>query len=291
MSHSRNLPRKPLTGRLGRVSLSALIYVVFSSFHQPIVIEGGGAEYHTEIGRQQALRLADHSEIHMGGNTDIVVNDAAHFRSVLLQNGEIYTTVHHDDRRPFRVIVGHLVVDDIGTAYNVSKHGSTINIAVLEGQLRLYQGDDGIGWGDPILDQPGIHLRAPITMGPGDLARVEQLDDGTVVVNKTHAGQDVANQRAEWREGHMIASQQRLDEVVWEFDRYNRVQIVIDDPEVGKVPYGGALSLANVEGLIRACRDQYGIRVEVEKDSSGQVVSYHLVGLVPPGGGRQLRSR
>jgi ferric-dicitrate binding protein FerR (iron transport regulator) len=42
---------------------------------------------------------------------------------------------------------------------------------------------------------------------------------------------------------------QRLDEIVWEFNRYNYSQIVFEDPQVAELRMGGAFDLRDLEGF------------------------------------------
>jgi len=245
--------------------------------------------YQTDIGQQAAITLQDHSEIHLGGDTSIMLSDASQFRTVRLQRGEIFANVHHDNNRPFQVVVNHLIAFDLGTAYDISTHDSTTNISVLQGEVRLYQRDDGGRWIDPITVDAGIHRRVPALLGAGDLARVEQLSDGTVIVTRSRPDLNVATQRTQWLQGSLLADRQRLDEVIWQFNRYNHTQIVIDDPEVGALACGGAFSLNNVDGLIKGLRQLFHIDVERVEGVDGQPSSYHLKNAAVKKSGRGRR--
>jgi len=232
--------------------------------------------YQTDIGQQAAITLQDRSEIHLGGDTSISLSDASQYRTVRLHRGEIFAKVHHDNNRPFHVVVDHLIALDLGTAYDIATHDSTSNVSVLEGEVRLYQRDDRGQWIDPITAEAGIHRRVPAILGPGDLARIEQLSDGTIIVTRTRPDLGVATQRTQWLHGSLLANQQRLDEVIWQFNRYNHTQIVIDDPEVGALACGGAFNLDNVDGLIKGLRQLFHIDVEIVEGVDGRPSSYHL---------------
>lgn len=281
MPDLRNPRRKQATGGHLRHSINTVVYALAASYHF-VTIDPAAPEYHTDIGQHSAVTLKDRSEIRLGGGTSIKVNDAAHFRTVRLERGEILAAVRPDSDRPFQVVDGHLIAFNLGTTYDYVKHGSISNIAVLDGQVRLYQRNGLDQRGDPIVAEAGVYRRAPVILSAGDLARIEQRGDGTVIVTRAHAGLDVARQRTQWLEGEIVASGQRLDEVIWEFNRYNQTQIVIDDPNLGSMIWGGAVSLRNVEGLIGVLRLQQHMDVEIVKGDDGQTTSYHLKGVAAP---------
>lgn len=290
MSHPWNLSGKKVIGGYLRLSMNLLVWVLAGIYRQ-ISIDPMPPEYQTAIGQQAQVTLADHSEIHLGGDTSILVNDASHFRTVQLRRGEIFTTVHHDNNRPFQVVDGHLIASDVGTAYDYAKHDSTSHIAVLDGEVRLYQRSDLDQWSDPIVAELGVYRRAPVILGPGDLARMEQMSDGTVIVTRSPVRPDTAQERIKWLEGSIAASQQRLDEVIWEFNRYNRTQIIIDDPELRRTLWGGVFSLNRVQDFISALRLQHHVDVEVVKGADGQPYSYHLRGGAAVGNAKKPRER
>lgn len=272
-----------------RHSMNIGVYVLAASY-QLVATDPAAPVYHTDIGQQTAVTLEDRSEVHLGGGTSIQVSDAPHFRTVVLERGEILATIHPDSERPFQVVDGHVIASNLGTAYDYAKHDSISNIAVLDGQVRLYQRNELDQRGDPLVAESGVYRRAAVILGAGDLARIEQLNDGTVIVTRTHVGLDAAKQRTQWLEGEMVASGQRLDEVIWKFNRYNRTQIAIDDPDIGSMIWGGAVSLNNVEGLIGVLRLQQHMDVEIVKGDDGQTATYHLKGVAAPIRGKKVRA-
>jgi transmembrane sensor len=260
--------------------MNILVYAV-AGIYRHFSADPTPPEYQTGIAQQAKVTLADQSEIQLGGDTSVLVSDAAYFRTMHVLRGEIFTTVHHDPNRPFQVVDGHITALDVGTAYDYAKHGSISNIAVIEGQVSLHQRNDLDQWSDPIVVEPEGLRRETVILGPGDLARMEQTPDGTVSVTRSHVSSDDAKERIQWLEGSMVASQRRLDEVTWEFNRYNRVQIVIDDASIGSMAWGGAFSLNNVEGFIGALRLQQHMDVDFVTGTDGQPSIVADDGLAP----------
>lgn len=281
MPHLRNLNRKQSIGGNLRRAVNALACLLvglqWRTAPAPVA-----PVYQTDIGQQTTVILQDQSEVHLGGDTSVRLNDSSQFRTVHLQRGEIFARVHHDSDRPFEVVVNHLIALDLGTAYDISTHESTSNVAVTDGQVRLFQRDD---WGrqiDPITVESGGYRRVPVILGPGDVARVEQLEDGTVIVTRSPRSIEGAREHTEWLGGSMIASTRRLDEIVWAFNRYSHTPIVIDDPEVGAMLFTVGFRLDNINGLIESLKLRYD--VEIVKGTGGQPLSYHLKGVATDGG-------
>jgi transmembrane sensor len=54
-----------------------------------------------------------------------------------------------------------------------------------------------------------------------------------------------------------------LGDAAAEFNRYNRQQIIIADPEAASIRIGGTFQAANVDAFARLLREAYGLRVEV----------------------------
>lgn len=276
MSHSLNLIRKPAVGAYLRRAVRILVYVLAGlQWKAPAVPLA--PVYQTDIGQHTAITLKDRSDVHLGGATSIVVNDTSELSTIHLQRGEIFTEVHHNANRPFEVVANHLIAFDLGTAYDMSTHDSTSSIAVIDGQVRLFERND---WGqrfDPITVEFGVYQRVPVILGPGDSARTEQLDNGTIIVTRGPTNLAIARQSTEWLRGGMIANTRRLDDIVWQFNRYNLTPIVIDHPEVGANPLGMvAFRLGDINGFIDALRLEYD--VEFVAGVGDQSASYHVRG-------------
>lgn len=276
MSHSLNLIRKQAVGAHLRRAVRILVYVLvglqWKTPTAPIA-----PVYQTDIGQHTAITLKDRSEVHLGGATSIVVNDTSELSTIHLQRGEIFTEARHNAERPFEVVANHLIAFDLGTAYDMSTHDSTSSIAVIDGQVRLFERND---WGqrfDPITVEFGVYQRVPVILGPGDSARTEQLDNGTIIVTRGPTNLAIARQSTEWLRGGMIANTRRLDDIVWQFNRYNLTPIVIDHPEVGVNPLGMvAFRLGDINGFIDALRLEYD--VEFVASVGDQPASYHVRG-------------
>ncbi len=96
----------------------------------------------TELGETRTITLADGGAIVVNGGSRIVL-DRGDERVVELVKGEAHFTVTHDDADPFVVTVGESRLVDIGTVFNVVRHGEDLRVAVAEGAVR-YEGLENV---------------------------------------------------------------------------------------------------------------------------------------------------
>ena len=69
-----------------------------------------------------------------------------------------------------------------------------------------------------------------------------------------------AQSRSAWLEGQVAGRKQRLDEALWQFERYNAVRFVFDDPAIAEFEIGGGYSLASLDDFLLAMK--IGLDVE-----------------------------
>jgi ferric-dicitrate binding protein FerR (iron transport regulator) len=86
----------------------------------------------------------------------------------------------------------------------------------------------------------------------------------------------------QWLEDKLDATGWRLDELVWEFNRYNLRQIVIDDPQIASRSFGMTLQLKSVDDFTKALMTE-GITVTRVPEEGGASWSYHLRGALRRG--------
>ena len=239
----------------------------------------------TQIGQRMPIYLSESSQLVLGGDTSVAIDDTAPAHRVILKSGELYANVHHNDDRAFEIVVGQLVLYDRGTQFVASKHDEIANVAVTEGQLQLFERGPEGEFRDPMVVEPGVHRREPAILAAGDQARVEQLSDGTLVVTRGKRDLAAAKRRMQWLEDNLDTTGWRLDELVWEFNRYNLRQIVIDDPQLASQSFGMTLHLNNVDDFTKALMT-YGITVTRGGGDGGTDWSYHL-----RGGSRHAKER
>lgn len=195
--------------------------------------------YQTTKGEQREVALADGSLVMLNTETKIAVQFSNKTRSVLLDQGEAWFTVTHDQRRPFRVQVANGAIRDIGTQFIVNKSAQKVQVSVLEGIVEVGLIASGESSGTP---RPTIlHQGEQVWYGTdGHLSEIGPF-------NRTTVGA--------WKEGKLIFQAQPLEEVLMEVARYRSEEIRLLDPSLPGIPVSGSFNIKNLESFAQALED------------------------------------
>ncbi|PEQ11769.1 hypothetical protein B2G71_15065 [Novosphingobium sp. PC22D] len=207
---------------------------------------GNGELFETAKGVQQTVLLADGSQMELNTATRLRADLAGARREVWLDSGEAYFEVVHNPRRPFVVHAGSHDVKVLGTRFSVRRDGDAVQVAVLQGRVRL---DD--------IERAKPSSSAVLTAGA-----IARTDDAGVLIRQASA--ERVQDDLGWREGLLVFDQTTLEEAVAEFNRYNGRQLVIADPAVAAIRIGGRLQARNVDGFTRLLERIYGLKVETD---------------------------
>ncbi|HEX7849691.1 MAG TPA: FecR domain-containing protein [Sphingomonas sp.] len=200
------------------------------------------AQFDTPVGGHKIISLAEGSRIEL--NTQSAVRTAVNEKSrdIWLDSGEAYFEVKHREGEPFVVHAGRRTITVLGTKFSVRREKDQVTVNVVEGRVRV---DDGRG---------GDSSAAIITAGDTAISR----GGSTLIATKSE--QRVENALA-WRDGMLNFDLLPLSDVATEFNRYNRVQLVVD-PSIANIPIGGTFQASNVSDFARLLHDAYGLKTE-----------------------------
>jgi transmembrane sensor len=171
-------------------------------------------------------------------------------REFWLDRGEAYFEVAHAADHPFVVHAGPRTITVLGTKFSVRRDGNRVSVSVVEGRVRV--------------DQAGAGQSAPSTTITGGGVALADGASTLVTANATERVQHALS----WRQGMLTFDQSTLADAAAEFNRYNRRQIVITDPEAAGIRIGGTFQAANIDAFARLLREAYGLRVEVRDGQS-----------------------
>lgn len=223
----------------------------------------------TEIGAFHKLDLPDGSVAQLNTDSAIDVAFTAGERRVRVVRGEVFFTVARDPARPFLVAAGPIVVRAVGTAFNVRHRADAVEVLVTEGRVALARTGDSAGRDaaassaglppDPAAGLPSSELaageRAIVSLSA---ARATRLPAATVVERVAAS----AVQRAlAWQERRLEFDAAPLAEVVREFNRYNRHQLVIADEKLAGRRFSGTFRADGYETLVRLLEGDFGVTV------------------------------
>lgn len=185
----------------------------------------------TELGEWRIATLTDGTVVRIGPASRLRVSFGDDHRTVRLLDGEAMFDVAKDPARPFFVQSEMLGVLAVGTEFRVSRHGGEDVVAVTEGTVAVYRdGRDEIR--GPV-NQPAAQL-ADATGGVA-LTAGEQVS-----VSKANKSQPVAKQKVNlnyelaWADGWVSYEDKTIAEVARDFNRRNRVKIVIVDASIAE---------------------------------------------------------
>jgi transmembrane sensor len=196
---------------IGLAASLAAILLGWASLEFFAVAIGPKKVYETSTGNQQSIKLGDGSLMQLNTHSRAAVKFSKTEREVQLLDGEALFVVARDLARPFRVVAGAAVIEAIGTQFNVYRRPEGTRVSVVEGAVQVSR-----------------HSRIGAT-DAGESVRLEAGAEASVTKERVvkNVKPDVKRAIA-WRERSLVFHGTRLDEVVREFNRYNRTPIRLD---------------------------------------------------------------
>lgn len=223
---------------------------------------GAGVTVREASATRQAL--PDGSVVELNHGAELRTNFTTAERRVELARGEAHFSVVRDPARPFVVAVGRREVRAVGTAFNVRLGSDEVEVLVTEGRVQIGEnrGRDGRGAaaGPPAAPTPlpGPLLeagqRAVVGLEAGPEARIATLTQ--VEIERVLA----------WQHRRLEFTAAPLEAVVAEFNRTNRLQLVIAEPSLAPVRLSASFRSDNVEGFVRLLEVGFAIRGERRGD-------------------------
>jgi transmembrane sensor len=219
---------------LGMAAGLALCALMLPSFFKHVESK---PEYATALGEQRTIQLADSSIVTLNADSRIQLRVDQTHRDVHLLRGEALFKVAHDPGRPFTVQTKTAIVTAVGTQFNVYERPNGTRVSVLEGRVKVTPlGNSSVGAANVV--------PATESLGAGQEAQV--TPEGTIQRN---AKADVMETVA-WRERRLIFDDAPLEEMVYEFNRYNQSpRLTLDGVPLGSHHYNGIFDAADPDSL------------------------------------------
>ncbi len=170
-----------------------------------------GERVTTARGEIRRLPLADGSVATIDTDSSMRVILASDSRRIALDQGQAWFQVAKDRERPFIVDAGIAQVRAVGTAFSVRRASGGVEIAVTEGTVAIWASD------------------ARGSMSILEAGQFATFAAGAAAPVTGHAPAAIERALA-WRAGEIALENETLDRAVAAFNRYNRQQLVLDDP-------------------------------------------------------------
>ncbi len=169
-------------------------------------------------------------------------------RTLRLIQGEAFFDVAPDSSRPFTVYAGTGSVQALGTAFSVHVRGSTVEVAVTDGNVQIRsavsQTAQQAADNEPSLAQAG--------------QMVEYSQRSSTVKNLPA---NELKRLLAWRTGMLIFKGETLASVIDEITRYGDQNIVIADPNIRHLEIGGRFKIGDTDSLLSVLELGFGNRV------------------------------
>lgn len=149
-------------------------------------------------------------------------------REVTLLSGEALFDVAKDPARPFRVRNDQVIAEALGTSFVVRDMPTQTVVTVIEGRVAITR---------PTQNEP-------IAADAGERASVR----GEVITKLPVANTEAVTA---WRSGRLVYDSQSLAEVVDEFNRYNILQMHVDDVQLSNERISGVFNADQPRSLAR----------------------------------------
>jgi transmembrane sensor len=256
----------------------------WQSVHYPL--------YSTDTGERRSITLADGSTVDLNARSKLRVEFSNNERRVELLDGQALFQVAKDKSRPFIVASGEATVRAVGTQFDVYRKDSGTTVTVLEGRVAVYsttnaQSNAGSAEPPSTAAQPTTRSPHAYTQSQGQLHATPHSDSApttpaglidssgsgaiflsageqvTVTPAQTlaePARADIAATTA-WMQRRLIFDGSKLSDVVQEFNRYSKRQLVIENVELSGFHVSGVYSSTDPASLIRFLREQPGMQV------------------------------
>lgn len=234
----------------------------------PWLLPQDGRTIATRRGEQRTQELADGTVVHLDSETELVERFGAAQRRVEIRRGQAMFEVAQDAARPFRVRVGDATIEDVGTVFDVSARAARTTVTVLEGRVAIWRGD-----GPPARRAPDASNAAALPLADlkaGEQARIAPSGRIDRVV-----ATDLRKATA-WRRQEIVFDHDPIADVAAEFNRYNRLQVVVEDPGIAAIPISGTLRAYDVQAFVDFLNHLPNVRASI----SGQRI--RVVGFAPP---------
>jgi transmembrane sensor len=233
------------------MSLVAVVCVAVGSLMLPAANAPITAYYSTEKGEIETIVLADNTEITLGAKSAIRTHTSDLKRSVELLSGEAFFDVTKDRQKPFFVTVDDVLVEVVGTQFNVQKIRDTVNVSVLEGIVNVFeQGSSD----SQSVSLPDVILTAGQKVVKANDRAFESVRDV------------LSSDLGAWRLGRLIYRDISLADIVADTGRYFDGKIVLQSNDLADVKVTMTLRTDQVAQLPEMLAQVLPLKVHVISD-------------------------
>lgn len=207
----------------------------------------------------QRLLLPDGSILKVNSDSYVRVHYTARERHTELLRGEAHFIVAKNPQRPFLVEARGTAVRAVGTAFNVKLDTHSVEVVVTEGKVRVNERSP-----TKKLPESG-EVTPPPLLVPGDKAIIPAPllpRDNPSSIKITHLPPEALQSTLAWQNQRLEFLAAPLSHIIAEFNRFNRIQMRIEDTRLSSQRFGGSFRADEPEEFLRLLETRFGVTVE-----------------------------
>ena len=198
-----------------------------------------------KAGSKSELILPDGSKVQLNGSSKIRYNIDNSKQRVVYLSGEAYFDVARNKKLPFKVMVGDIQIEVLGTSFNVNSYSKNIiETSLFSGRIKI----------------TGNDLNSEYFLVPGEKATYN-INKKRLEISKADADIDKG-----WCNDFLIFDSKPLSEVIEKIERWYGVDIELRCNTIANDKLSGAFRHESIENVIKSLSIQYNFKYEIEKD-------------------------
>ena len=196
-------------------------------------------------GNKSKLTLPDGTNVTLNGNTQLRYDvEPGKHREVVLMKGEAYFDVAKDANCPFRVHVNDMLIEVLGTQFNVRLNEDAIETALFSGAVQLSS--------DSLLQD--YQLR------PGKKSIYRPVSHQITICDNDGLTD------ARWKDGYLAFNSQPFSKVLQEIENWYGVKIQLRNQCLANDKLTGAFYKETLESVLVSLSMQYGFKYKMERE-------------------------
>lgn len=201
--------------------------------------------YDVPPGAKANFTLSDGTRVFLNGGSRIIYPESfsADERTIEIE-GEAFLEVAKDPQRPFTVKTGTLTTEALGTAFNVRNDGTAVEVALVEGAVRVTSAPKG-------LDERSVIL------APGSRALL--AEDGVLLTSEFDIDEVTA-----WTRNILAFNRASEQEVIRRLEQWYGVVISTHGVPSQPWKYSGRFEDKNLEFVLSSMSYAMGFSFEVQ---------------------------
>lgn len=233
-------PKRTALKHISRAIAAILSIVLFGGVFlgSVLVWRHMGHVYTTARGEQRTIDLKDGSVVQLNTMSRMVVDFSDAQRRIKLTYGEAFFRVAHNTARPFYVETPYATVRAVGTEFVVYSRDDSLRVAVVEGRVQVTASHetDGARRSAPA---------SPPAISVGASESVEMTAKGPWIRDHRPTADATA-----WLQHRLMFENERLADVIAEFNRYTAHQMQVTDPKLSSLRISGTFEVNEPETLV-----------------------------------------